>query len=634
MTASRSKDNPPRKLPTDPLPAARDRHGSPDPASETVPPGLSAPLITSQDLFGDLIDAPLEPDHAVSPAGVRKEPIRVQIGEPSAKSSRAATGGPKEMNEVAADEMAALLGVFDTPAREAPAKPAPKSAPPVAPAAATKAEGPGTAAFKAPPLPTAVKPPPPKPPAAKPPIPVAAAPKAPQKPAAPPAPRFAALDDDLDMSLEPEPEAQVPAPASRTATKFAAVPARPKAAEGSGLDLAAVAQDAIDTATPVDTGAAAPPGLAAERARRAAETVYGPYRLLERIAVGGMAEVFRGKRSGVEGFEKVVAVKRILPHLSDNKEFVNMFIDEAKMVAGLTHPNIVQMFDLGKIDKTYFIAMEYVHGRDLRSIMKRGKERGIRIPLDLGVLVVGKVCAALEYAHRKKDDRGRALKIVHRDVSPQNILISYEGDVKLTDFGIAKAAARAPTTDRGALRGKLLYMSPEQANGKSMDCRSDVFSLGIVFYEMITDQRPFMSTSEKSILEMVRECQITAPVVINPRVPPRLEKIVMKALSRDPEDRYQDAADMGRDLERFLHERNAPSPTAIELARFMEVLFDETERGTIVTDESSTGSGEHRSGGNDLEMEFESEPDASGSAASGPLEPMSVQKLLKRFGLK
>jgi eukaryotic-like serine/threonine-protein kinase len=415
---------------------------------------------------------------------------------------------------------------------------------------------------------------------------------------------------------------------SRTATKFAALPPRNKPSDVPGVDLAAIAEDALWS----KTSPGIPPPTAAERARTGA-TVYGPYRLLDRVAVGGMAEVFKAKRSGVEGFEKVVAVKRILPHLSDNKEFVNMFINEAKMVAGLTHPNIVQIFDLGKIEKTYFIAMEYVHGRDLRTIVKRAKERGIRVPLDLAVLMVGKVCTALEYAHRKKDDRGRAMQIVHRDVSPQNILISYEGDVKLTDFGIAKAAAQATHTDRGALRGKLLYMSPEQANGRSMDCRSDVFSMGIVFYEMITDQRPFMSTSEKSILEMVRECQVPAPMTINARIPPRLDRIVMKALARDPVDRYQDASEMARDLERFLHERNTPNPTAVELARFMEVLFDEKERGTLVVDDTA-GSGEIRlppppSG---LEMEFESDSDPG--EPSAPVEPMSVQKLLKRFGLK
>src|SRR5258708_18772126 len=190
---------------------------------------------------------------------------------------------------------------------------------------------------------------------------------------------------------------------------------------------------------------------------------YGPYQLLERVGVGGMAEVFRAKRTGVEGFEKVVAVKRILSHLSDNKEFVDMFIDEAKMVAGLAHPNVAQIFDLGKHEKNYWIAMEYVHGRDLRTIMRRAREHGLRIPPDISTYAVSNVCAALEYPHRKKDDQGPPLLIVPRGIHPQNILISFEGDVKLTDFGIAKAASKASTTDKAALRGKLLYMSPDPA---------------------------------------------------------------------------------------------------------------------------------------------------------------------------
>ena len=304
-----------------------------------------------------------------------------------------------------------------------------------------------------------------------------------------------------------------------------------------------------------------------------------------------------------------------------------MFVDEAKMVAGLAHPNIVQIFDLGKIERTYFIAMEYVHGRDLRTILRRAKDKGIRIPLDLSVLIVSRVCAALEYAHRKKDEAGRALKIVHRDISPQNILISFEGDVKLTDFGIAKATTKATSTDKGALRGKLLYMSPEQAYGKLMDRRSDVFSLGIVFYEMVTDRKPFLGTSEKGILEMVRECRIAPPSSLNPRVPERIEKVVMKALAREPDQRYQDAGEMLRELERALHERQPPSAT--ELARFMEVLFEHEERGERTPYDAGHESDKHRSDG---QLEIDIEPDAP--AAAKPDEQKGIGKLLKKFGIK
>lgn len=407
----------------------------------------------------------------------------------------------------------------------------------------------------------------------------------------------------------------------------------PAPGPGQTLDLASLAEKAWKEGRPLP-----PPSPPASPAPQVAGAGYGPYCLLERVAVGGMAEVFKAKRSGVEGFEKTVAVKRILPHLSENKEFVDMFINEAKMVAGLTHPNIVQIFDLGRLEKTYYIAMEFIHGRDLRSILRRAKERGLRIPLDISCLVVSKVCLALEFAHRKKDERGRPMMIVHRDVSPQNILISFEGEVKLTDFGIAKAATKASMTDAGALRGKLLYMSPEQAWGKRMDRRSDVFSLGIVFYEMVTEEKPFLGGSEMSILEMVRECRVPPPSTVNPRIPEKLEKVIMKALERDPLHRYQDASEMSRDLERVLQERRAPA--ASELARFMEILFDEDERvdmypGDVTPEEFRPAVAA------DLDVEFDQAPttetkveEPADVPQKNGKEAMSIQKLLKRFGIK
>jgi serine/threonine protein kinase len=397
-------------------------------------------------------------------------------------------------------------------------------------------------------------------------------------------------------------EAHLPPAARQTGAKLSITD--PKLPLGPGIDLASVAETAIEEKAKEPEPEPAPPPAPAPREPSWRDDTFGPYQLLDRVAVGGMAEVFKAKRAGVEGFEKTVALKRILPHLSDNKEFVDMFVDEAKMVAGLTHPNIAQIFDLGKIDKSYFIAMEYVHGRDLRTIMKRAREKGLRMPLDLSLRVVSQVCAALEYAHRKKDERGKPMGIVHRDVSPQNILLSFEGDVKLVDFGIAKAATKASSTDRGALRGKLLYMSPEQAWGRPIDRRSDVFSLGIVLYEMVTETKPFLGPgTELTILELVRQCLVTAPRELNPRVPEALDRVVMKALARDPADRYQDAGQMQRGLERFLRER--PPVTARDLARFLELLFDRNERGD--------GGAEER---------HEGTPDA-----------MPLDSLLKRFGI-
>ncbi|HEV8255282.1 MAG TPA: serine/threonine-protein kinase [Vicinamibacteria bacterium] len=364
-------------------------------------------------------------------------------------------------------------------------------------------------------------------------------------------------DPDTDAAVE------LPPPTSRTGTKFRAMAPRAAAPEG-GLDLAGLADEAMSEGTPASLGG---PGT----------VVYGPYRLLERIAVGGMAEVFKAVRAGVEGFQKVVAVKRILPHLSDNKEFVAMFVNEAKMVAGLTHPNIVQIYDLGKIEKCYYIAMEYVHGRDLRTIARRARDRGTAVPLEIAVLVVSRVAAALDYAHRKKDDAGLPMRIVHRDVSPQNILVSFEGEVKLTDFGIAKAASKARANESGALRGKLFYMSPEQAWGRPLDRRSDLYSLGLVLYETVTHQRPFQGTGEGNVLDVVRLGEIPPARSVNPRVPETIERVLAKTLAREPAERYQNGAELQRDLERYLRERSPVSASA--LVRFLESLFDAGERG-------------------------------------------------------
>jgi serine/threonine protein kinase len=409
--------------------------------------------------------------------------------------------------------------------------------------------------------------------------------------------------------VEDDEEARILPPSERTGPKFTVTP--PKIPLGPGVDLASVAESGIDDRSGSEERRgredSAPPG----RAGSWRDDTFGPYRLIDRIAVGGMAEVFKAKRSGVEGFEKVFALKRILPHLSENKEFLTMFWDEAKMVAGLTHPNIVQIFDLGRIEASDYIVMEYVHGHDLRSIIKRARNKGLRVPLDLSLRVVSQVCSALEYAHRKKDESGKHMEIVHRDVSPQNILISFEGDVKLVDFGIAKAATKASKTERGALRGKLLYMSPEQAWGHRIDRRSDVFSVGIVLYEMVTEQKPFTGAdSETTILEMVRKCVITPPRDVNPRVPENLDRVIMKALARNPEERYQDAGQMQRGIEKILRER--PPVTARDLARFLELLYDRQER----EGGEAAGSGA---------------VDAAGREESS--DGFSLDVLLKRFGI-
>src|SRR4029450_2271011 len=212
---------------------------------------------------------------------------------------------------------------------------------------------------------------------------------------------------------------------------------------------------------------------------------FGKYFLIEKLATGGMAEIYKAKNFGVDGFEKLLAIKRILPHCSSDKEFITMLIDEAKLSVALSHTNIAQVFDLGKVGTDYFISMEFVDGINLRELMNRAKETGAQLPEDISVYIVSEICKGLDYAHAKKDTDGNPLNIVHRDISPQNILISYEGEVKIVDFGIAKAATKAHVTQHGALKGKLLYMSPEQAWGKALDKRTDNFSLGVVLYEML-----------------------------------------------------------------------------------------------------------------------------------------------------
>ncbi|MEZ4390893.1 MAG: serine/threonine-protein kinase [Polyangiales bacterium] len=280
---------------------------------------------------------------------------------------------------------------------------------------------------------------------------------------------------------------------------------------------------------------------------------FGKYYLLERISVGGMAEVFKAKSFGEAGFERLVAVKRILPSIAEDQEFIAMFVDEAKLAVQLTHPNIAQIFELGKVAETYFIALEYVGGKDLRAIFERAKKRGEPIPVPMACYLVMKLCEGLDYAHNKKDSAGRALELVHRDVSPQNILVSYDGDVKLIDFGIAKAASKSSKTQAGILKGKFGYMSPEQVRGLQVDRRSDVFAVGICLYELLTMERLFVGESDFSTLEKVRNVEIMPPTSYNRKVPDELEAIVLKALAKHPEDRYRTAMDLHDDLQSFMY---------------------------------------------------------------------------------
>ncbi len=265
-----------------------------------------------------------------------------------------------------------------------------------------------------------------------------------------------------------------------------------------------------------------------------------------------MAEVFKAKSYGVEGFEKVIAIKRILPSMGEDREFIKMFIDEAKIVGQLAHANICQIFELGRTDGAHFIAMEYIWGKDLLQIQNRARKLKQPMPAAMAAFIVAKVLEGLDYAHKKRDALGRPLEIVHRDCSPQNVLISYEGEVKIIDFGIAKAASRSSKTQAGVLKGKFGYMSPEQVRGLPLDRRSDLFAAGTILYECLSGDRLFVGETDFSTLEKVRNVDIPRPRDVNPNIPEAVEKIILKALAKDSSDRYQWGSEMVGDLQRFL----------------------------------------------------------------------------------
>ena len=313
--------------------------------------------------------------------------------------------------------------------------------------------------------------------------------------------------------------------------------------------------------------------------------LYGKYFLLELINVGGMAEVFKAKMFGVEGFEKIVAIKKILPEVAEDKEFIKMFIDEAKIAVRLQHPNIVQILELGKIDESYFIAMELVNGKDLKTIRKRLKRVDLLMPPEQSAYAISQVCDGLDYAHRKCDEKMNSLNIVHRDISPQNIIISYEGTVKLIDFGIAKAKSKSTKTQAGMLKGKFSYMSPEQVSGQPIDRRSDIFSLGVVFFEMLTGKRLFLGKNDVETLEKIRKAEVPPPSVFNSAIPPELDRIVLKSLAKDREERYQWASEFSEGLKKFSYSTDKQFSRQ-DMMNFMSEFFaDELEEETAKLEE-------------------------------------------------
>ena len=298
------------------------------------------------------------------------------------------------------------------------------------------------------------------------------------------------------------------------------------------------------------------------------------YRIMERLDVGGMAEVFVGRALSVEGIEKKVAIKRILPSLTKKKKFREMFLDEARLSMRLNHANIVQVFDVGRAGGTFFIVMEYVDGVNLRRIFQRASELGYRIPLPVACYILIEVCKGLAHAHESKDDDGKPMRIVHRDVSPPNVLISRSGEVRIVDFGLAKAVTQVALTDPGIVKGKFSYVSPEAAEGKPVDHRADIFSAGIVLFELLSNRQLFTGRTDVETLENVRAAEMPPLSKLNPEVPEAFERIVRKALEKDVQKRYSSARDFGDDLSNFLF-HNSLKVTTTDLQSVFRRLIDE-----------------------------------------------------------
>nr|MDQ3034522.1 protein kinase [Myxococcota bacterium] len=311
--------------------------------------------------------------------------------------------------------------------------------------------------------------------------------------------------------------------------------------------------------------------------------VLGRYRVLRRLGAGGMAEVFLAKSSGAEGIEKVLVVKRVLPTFSRSPKFVAMFVDEAKVAMRLNHPNIVQVYAFEQVKDEFLLAMEYVDGLDLGRLLSAARRKHTRLPYALSALVVMEAAKGLDYAHNRKDESGAGMEIVHRDVSPQNVLVSYDGTVKIADFGIARA--RMVSEETGVIKGKFSYMSPEQARGQRVDRRSDVYSLGVLLSELLMNRAMYPGLQGMEVLEQVRDGRVSAPRNVDPEIPAELDAIARRAMAFDREERYQSGRSLAGALSRLLHEQDELHDAG-ELERFLqdvaprEVTSPEGRRGS------------------------------------------------------
>ncbi len=300
---------------------------------------------------------------------------------------------------------------------------------------------------------------------------------------------------------------------------------------------------------------------------------FGRYLLLKQLAVGGMAEVYLAKQSGPAGFEKECVIKRILPSLAADQQFVQMFLDEARIAARLSHPNIVQIFELGEVGpQDHFIAMEHVHGVDVQQILEAEHARNGRVPLAVALRLCSSVAEGLDAAHRATDGRGHPLGIVHRDVTPSNVIVSFDGVAKICDFGIAKAVARGGRTEVGVIKGKIPYMSPEQVQGEAIDARSDLFSVGTMLYELTVGQKPFIGTNPAELSLKILHDEPQPPELVVGHYPPPLDAVVKKALAKRKEDRYATGRDLQMAIDEFLMTSGIRC-TSHDVGAYLDELF-------------------------------------------------------------
>ncbi|MBC8070987.1 MAG: serine/threonine protein kinase, partial [Deltaproteobacteria bacterium] len=308
----------------------------------------------------------------------------------------------------------------------------------------------------------------------------------------------------------------------------------------------------------------------------------GRYVLGRRLARGGMAELYLAKAVGIHGFEKPCVLKLVLPHLTEDQVFLDMFLGEARLAATLDHPNVIHVSDIGQVEGEYFFVMDYVHGRDVRALLRASNPGAM--PLQAALTIAQEVCEGLHYVHEKRDASGRFLGLVHRDVSPSNVMVTYDGVVKLVDFGIAKATEMRHATRTGVLKGKVHYMAPEQCEGHPLDRRSDVFALGIMLYEMTLGRPLFTGTNDYYVMSRIVRGVFARPREVDPAYPPELERIVLRALARDPDDRYVSAQALQVDIEDYARAAGLPLSSRA-LAETMHDMFGESSMPNFEEDE-------------------------------------------------